>query len=124
MKSGGAIIFFITQVEWNGMEAIGGARAYGVVVCMFARTVGRPQDAPSFRHKKGNAVQYNVVLVHVSSDATKRIELNEIGPSWNLTGGEGRGCVRLGGACVRGITDGRRRPTDRPFNEIQASEIV
>jgi hypothetical protein len=54
-----------------------------------------------------------VVLVHVSSDATKRIELNEIGPRWNLTGREGRGCVRLG-ACVRGITDSRRRPTDRP----------
>jgi hypothetical protein len=38
------------------MEAIGGTRAYGVVVCIL-RTVGRPQDAPSFRYKKGNTVQ-------------------------------------------------------------------
>ena len=58
MKSGGAIFFLITRVEWDGMEAIG-ARAYGAVSGVAALS-GSPRKLRVFGIKK--AKLYNVGL--------------------------------------------------------------
>ena len=84
----------------------------------FPLSVGRPQEAPSFRYKIGNTV-YNVV--HVSS------ELNEIGARCSLDGKGVDACVS-----VHAYVESRIVPADasvqragskpaRSFNERQAT---
>lgn len=87
--------------------------AAAVVSLDCVRCRAPPQGAPRFRYKKGN----NVHVVHVFRVIQqKEYELNEIGPDQMEL--DRKGVV----ACVP--VESQAVTIDRPFNGIQASEIV